>query len=140
MKAISLWQPWASLWLSGVKIHETRSWHIRKQWKAWEPGDRIAIHAAKEFIKDHDAVVEDILRRRCGERWFETLPVGALIGTIIVADCVPTESVITTMADDVCGDFREGRYAWRGADPIIFPQPIPWRGSQGIFNVPDDPS
>lgn len=63
MRAISLWQPWASLWLSGFKVHETRHWHITRQWKDWNPGDRMAVHAAKRFYKDHDGHFADMLRR-----------------------------------------------------------------------------
>ena len=43
MKAISLWQPWASLIAIGAKSIETRSWPAPRALI----GDRIAIHAAK---------------------------------------------------------------------------------------------
>lgn len=29
MKAISLWQPWASLWMAGRKRFETRHWETK---------------------------------------------------------------------------------------------------------------
>jgi hypothetical protein len=45
MKAISLWQPWASLWVSGRKIHETRSWRTRH--RGW-----LAVHAARRIEAD----------------------------------------------------------------------------------------
>lgn len=148
MKATSLWQPWGSLWLSGVKIHETRHWHIRRQWSDWKPGDRMAVHAAKRFEKDHDGELAAILRGAFGPNWFRDLPTGALIGTIAVTACVSSESVfapgsysrltVEERNNLHCGDFSEGRFAWLGADPIIFPKPIPYRGSQGIFSVPDD--
>ena len=140
MKAISLWQPWASLWLSGRKIHETRHWHIRNQWKDWTPGQRMAVHAAKKFVKDIDPEedLRKILDDQFGGHWAMDLPTGALIGTIAVMDCVSAGLIPDLDEDDrECGNFADGRWAWRGADPIIFPHPIPWRGSQGIFNVPD---
>ena len=139
MKAISLWQPWGSLWLSSVKLHETRHWHIKDQWKAWRPGDRIAVHAAKRFEKDHDTDLAAILRRTFGTEWHRTLPTGAIIGTIAVTDCLPAGQIEPLGDDDrECGNFADGRWAWRGADPIILQTPVPWRGSQGIFNVPDE--
>lgn len=149
MKAISLWQPWASLWLSKLKLHETRSWHITKQWREWQPGDRMAIHASQKFIKDHDSDFAEILREEFGALWYRELPTGALLGTIAVSDCQLTETIFRpgqlfeqmTMAERVnyqCGDFYEGRYAWEGAEPIIFKKPIPYRGQQGIFSVPDE--
>jgi len=42
MKAITLYQPWASLLAIGPKKHETRSWKTKH--RGW-----IAIHAAKRF-------------------------------------------------------------------------------------------
>lgn len=138
MKAISLWQPWGSLWLSLVKLHETRDWHIRKQWKDWKVDERIAVHAAKRFEKDHDPALAHILRRTFGADWYRTLPTGALIGTILVTDCTPTDQLAPGADDFECGNFAPGRYAWRGEAPVIFAEPIPWRGSQGIFNVPNE--
>lgn len=148
MKAIPLWQPWGSLWLSGAKLHETRHWHIRRQWPDWKPGDRAAVHATQKFIKDFDSDFAEILRRQFGANWFKDLPTGALIGTISVTACQHTETIYAPgswssmshveRTDYECGDFSEGRYAWRGQEPVIFKTPIPWKGSQGLFNVPDD--
>ncbi len=36
------------------------------------------------------------------------------------------------------GDFSVGRYAWKLSNPVRFAEPIPYRGMQQIFNVPDD--
>ncbi len=148
MRCISLWQPWGSLWLSGVKIHETRHWHIKRQWPDWKPGDRMAVHAAKKFEKDHDGEFAAILRQQFGAEWYRNMPTGALIGTIGVIACVPTESVypMDKFLEDMmprdrhnylCGDFFEGRFAWEGSVPHLFAEPIPYRGAQGIFNVDD---
>jgi hypothetical protein len=138
VKTISLWQPWGSLWLSGVKVHETRHWQIKDHWKDWKPGDRIAVHAAKRFEKDHNTEFAALLRRACGAEWYRTMPTGALLGSIAVTGCFPAGQLELGDDDRECGDFSDGRWAWRGADPIILPSPVPWKGSQGIFNVPDD--
>lgn len=45
MKAISLWQPWATLWVLQIKRNETRSWAFPH----WYTGS-VAIHAAKKKI------------------------------------------------------------------------------------------
>lgn len=148
MKTISLWQPWGSLWLSGAKVHETRHWHIKNQWREWNTSARIAIHAAKKFEKDHDPYFADVLRRIFGTEWYRSLPTGAIIGSIVVTGCFPAEQIFggkkyTAMSqperdDFLSGDFSEGRWAWRGALPEFLTAPVPWRGSQGIFNVPDE--
>lgn len=151
MRCISLWQPWASLWLvtPRAKLHETRHWHIKRQWPEWTPADRIVVHAAKKFVKDFDGDLASILREHFGPFWYRDMPTGALIGTVHVTACEKTETVFppgkmatdmtpTERTDYECGDFYEGRYAWKGDHPIIFPEPIPYRGAQGIFSVPDN--
>ena len=47
MKAISLWQPWASLIACGAKPYETRHWAPPRELI----GQTIAIHAAKKIDK-----------------------------------------------------------------------------------------
>ena len=42
MKALTLWQPWASLVIAGAKPYEFRSWSPPR----WLIGQRIVIHAA----------------------------------------------------------------------------------------------
>lgn len=44
MKVISLWQPWASLWVHGLKRIETRSWAFPLQLPVV-----LAVHAAKKW-------------------------------------------------------------------------------------------
>lgn len=36
------------------------------------------------------------------------------------------------------GDFSLGRFAWALRNPVMFSKPIPYRGRQGFFSVPDD--
>jgi hypothetical protein len=46
MKALTLWQPWASLVVNNVKLYEFRGKSYRAYVDPPRPGDRIAIHAA----------------------------------------------------------------------------------------------
>jgi hypothetical protein len=57
MKAISLWQPWASLIACGAKPFETRSWAPPRELI----GQPIAIHAAKKIDKDAAAFAEELV-------------------------------------------------------------------------------
>lgn len=57
MKAISLWQPWASLIACGAKSFETRHWAPPRELI----GQTIAIHAAKKIDKDAAAMATDIM-------------------------------------------------------------------------------
>jgi hypothetical protein len=68
------------------------------------------------------------------------LPLGALIGIVNLVGCDRADALPIghSITDDYhCGDFSPGRYAWRRAEYKLFDQPIPYRGAQGIFEVPD---
>src|SRR3954468_22513713 len=133
MKAISLWQPWASLWLSPRKIHETRHWQTSH--RGW-----LAVHAAKK-IDEVDVAVLDLLVDEFGKDWKSALPQGAIIGAVDLIACVPADSVYGTHigaehCDDlIAGDFSEGRYAWRRGEFRRLREPIPFTGLPGFFEV-----
>ncbi len=57
MKAISLWQPWASLIACGAKPFETRHWAPPLELI----GKTIAIHAAKKVDKDAAQLAEELM-------------------------------------------------------------------------------
>jgi hypothetical protein len=95
------------------------------------------VHAAKRFIKDIDGPLRKVLDDEFGGHWAMDLPAGALIGVVNLIAIVPTETMPKedTETDDVrCGDF--GRFAWRHGVYRRFPEPIPYRGRQQIFDVP----
>lgn len=57
MKAISLWQPWASLIACGAKPFETRHWAPPRELI----GQTIGIHAAKKVDKDAADFAEELM-------------------------------------------------------------------------------
>ena len=135
MKAISLWQPWASLWCSEAKIHETRHWPTSH--RGW-----LLVHAAKRRIDDHGGTrLDDICDGLWGHHWGMEVPRGALVGMVNLVGCVSTDTMPIghqSTEDYECGDFSHGRYAWRRAAFHVFRDPIPYRGQQGMFEVPDN--
>lgn len=151
MKAVSLWQPWASLWCSPRKIHETRGRTLR--YRGW-----LAVHAAKfdacrDIVKhqthEQMAPLVAILEDEYGGHWSRDLPRGAIIGAVNIIDCLPTQDVvrariesryadIADLDDATCGNFEPGRFAWRRGEFKLLPQPVPYRGMQSLFDVPDD--
>lgn len=50
-------------------------------------------------------------------------------------DCVPVEYVRGIINDDerAFGDYSDGRFAWKLADPRPFEYPIPMRGALGLW-------
>lgn len=68
MKAISLWQPWASLIACGAKPYETRDWAPPRELI----GQVIAIHAAKKVDRDAFAIAERVFYGPLHDRLYAT--------------------------------------------------------------------
>lgn len=131
MKALSLWQPWASLVVLGLKQYETRSWKTSYR-------GTLVIHAGKEWNNDLEAQMLSI-----EYAWGVDLK-GALrgvaLGTVELVDIFRTEAVLGKEVPDYSmesdfGDYTAGRYAWKLANPIAFPEPILCAGHQRLWEV-----
>lgn len=138
MRAISLWQPWASAIPAGLKTIETRHWPTRRR-------GPIAIHAAKRRIDSAMAVeladhpiVSSFFRAigiDCIGDVNRTFPFGAIVAVANLVDCVPTESMTEVSSSDYqFGNFAPGRFAWRLDNIHRVDPPIPLKGRQGIFD------
>jgi hypothetical protein len=130
MKAITLKQPWASLWLHGPKLHETRA--FRTHHVGW-----LLVHASQSLDRP-SAQVGAIAARCFGGDWYEKLPRGALLGAVYLRGCEPTGMARKHVEheDLLCGDYSPGRWAWRRIGPTIrLDEPIPLRGMPGMFDV-----
>lgn len=131
MKAISLWQPWATLVALGVKQFETRGWATNYR-------GPLAIHAAKRKADKYElneAILESLID--AGFTRLSELPYGCIVCTVDLVDCCTTESAHLSSfwrpAERHFGDYTPGRFAWRLANvqPV---DNIPARGSQGFWN------
>ncbi len=142
MKALTIWQPWASLLASGRKKYETRSW-------ATSYRGPIAIHAAKRPVRQ---TIDELVADR-GDGWttldyFESLfmrpgeldhlPTGVVVGTALLTRCnLITEDFVAklTPMELALGDFTLGRYAWEFHGRIPLDSPIPAKGMQGLWEL-----
>jgi activating signal cointegrator 1 len=140
MRAISLWQPWATLLISGVKKIETRDWPLR--YNGW-----LAIHAAKKWDRQiEQACLEPGLReaivaadphgRFAPQHWSR----GAIVGMVNITKVVKYEDSLRhklalTTRERACGLYEPGRWLWICNTAIAFKEPVPWKGSQGLFEV-----
>lgn len=129
MRAISLWQPWASLIFTArrVKRHETR------HWATFYRGP-LAIHAAQKLVTDLEDDLLELLGEECGPLWASQLPRGRMLGVAQLSDCRLTESIDPDTLDRLCGNWTPGRYAWRLDEPVKFLDPPPCKGRQGFFD------
>jgi hypothetical protein len=161
MKALSLWQPWASAMAVGAKTIETRSWGTSYR-------GPLAIHAAKRCIKDELIDVQSSwgwcgalydLGVRMGqvERLWDLLPFGAIIAIAYLDACRRSETFTGGELDTprvplalqeaeglgeayafterMMGNFSPGRYGWEFSKVDILKTPIPCRGYQQLFEV-----
>lgn len=133
MKAISLWQPWASLIAVGAKQYETRSWGTPYR-------GPLVIHASKTE-QGMSSFGEYHIRQAlagAGIRSTYALPRGVALCVVNLVDCdVMTSRLIDDISEDefAFGDWKEGRYAWKMEVVRVFDKPIPMRGMQGLFDV-----
>jgi hypothetical protein len=139
MKAISLTQPWATLVALNAKLIETRSWSTAHR-------GPIAIHAAKRFPREcMELALTEPFRstlRAGGVRKLLELPVGAVVATAYLDDCVrftETNSIWSLGAEHerAFGDFTPGRYGFILSRVQLLATPIPCRGALGLWDVPD---
>lgn len=96
MKALSLWQPWASLLVSGHKRVETRGWPLRHR-------GPLLIHAARYWSAEISAtcIREPFKDALESVGVFHPNPFlrpkglsfGAIVGRVDINDCLPTERV-----------------------------------------------
>jgi hypothetical protein len=142
VRAISLWQPWATLIAIGAKSIETRSWETLHR-------GPIAIHAAKKWDRTLAAMCVDQPHFR--KRLFApehglvsedgkglVLPFGCIVAT---ASLVRIERIGVSYRHGISdeeaafGDYSPGRFAWHLRDVVKLDVPVPVRGAQGIFDL-----
>lgn len=150
MKALTVYQPWASLISMGLKTVETRGWKTNYR-------GPLAIHAAKRLWPQ--AGVELLNNERVLEAWrhasgaemqkaWHLWPHGAIVATCRLAYCreipdwpalyvydvrMKAEVRIEESLEGLLGDFTPGRFIWvlENIQPLI--KPIPAMGRQGMW-------
>ncbi|MGG1249913.1 ASCH domain-containing protein [Brevibacillus agri] len=140
MKAITIYQPWATLIALGEKRYETRGWKTNYR-------GPIAIHASKNI--DHQAAL--MVARNCPEIWrkISPLPTGCVVAVAELVECWSVhlyQNVEIYLHEGVGGGTRSidpqeekfgwyepGRYAWELANMRKI-DPVPAKGQQGLWN------
>lgn len=130
MRAVSLWQPWASAVVLGYKRIETRKWSTPFR-------GTLAIHAAKK----RDSIttqMENVARGELGLVLPDPLPRGGVIGLVDLVDIREMDEELIAAQTELelaLGDWREGRFAWYFENPRPI---VPWlevRGYQRMWHL-----
>lgn len=159
MKAITLYQPYASLIAVGVKTIETRSWSTPYR-------GLLAIHAAKTVPEEWEDEGDDLCRRfknELGDRVLgdskslfggAVLPRSAIVAVAKIDACLPTDDTFDDEGylfdvaaegdnrrirvpdnDLLTGNYEEGRFGWMLTNVRALKNPVPVRGNRGIWDV-----
>jgi hypothetical protein len=151
MKALTIWQPWGSLIMSGAKPYEFRQWDYRDRSPSLE-GQRIVIHAGARPVKLLE--VEDIIDRmtdrlsslraemampllerlRTAYKCRGVVELSAGLGTAILGKPRQVSALFNSPADSDRIDHH--MWAWPFTDIKPFEVPIPMRGMQGFWTWP----
>lgn len=121
MRAITLYQPFASWIARGDKEYETRSWSTKYR-------GEILIHAG---LKLDYLPMTDII---------ENYPRGVVVALATLENVYPTELQIdyVSMDERAVGDWRPDRYAWKLTDVRPLQIPIACKGRQGLWRPSGD--
>jgi len=165
MKAITIWQPWASLIMIGAKPNEFRpaSFLDRRSYRNGpEIGERIVIQAGARAVRP--AEIEDLLRRIDAEangtaseeehtclvldearelllkvraaHKYRLLPLGMALGSAVLGTPIRSCDLFRiNVADSDRGQFN---WAWPLSDIRHYEPPFPVTGSQGFFEIAEE--
>lgn len=158
MKALSLYQPWASAIALGAKRIETRPWKTSHR-------GPIAIHAAKRWTREISigvasswtwcAVLRPLGVRMGGDvEVDDVLARGSVVAIANLVDCRPTDSFtvgeldvlrraegtdsdtdLYSWSERMLGNYAPGRFGFVLDDIVALDRPIPCVGRQRIFNL-----
>jgi hypothetical protein len=159
MKAITIWQPWASLIMVGAKPYEFRPKNYLRYVGAPAIGECVVIHAGARTIKG--AEIEDLLARlgdeggstglnpdiarlvleRCkAAAKYQALPLGCGLGTAVLGRPLNASRIFRgpiADSDRAAADEDAYNWAWPLEDVKPFDAPIPMRGAQGFWLWPE---
>ncbi len=149
MKALTLWQPWATLVAMEVKRIETRSWATAYR-------GEIAIHAAAKLppkwlgassrsdpFRDELADLfsvrmdrDDRTGKRVGDI-LRGLPYGKVVCIVRLVGIEETSEELRqglTQWERLFGNYEAGRYAWYLEMVDVLNPPIPAKGNRMLWN------
>lgn len=149
MKALTLWQPWATLVAMGEKKIETRCWQTKYRGElaihaaANIPAKYLGASARTEPFRDELADVFCVRQDRddrSGKRVNDILrglPKGKIVCLVRVAHIEPVSDFLREMLNKrelIFGNYEEGRHAWFLEIVEVVEPPILAKGNRMLWN------
>ncbi|BAY87775.1 hypothetical protein NIES267_72990 (plasmid) [Calothrix parasitica NIES-267] len=132
LKAISLWQPWASLIELGLKHYETRSWKTKYR------GKLLICSAAKSTKEQYQQYLKIDSEVKL-PLWDETNFLrGYALAICDLVDCIDITPEFINQQSQIemlCGDWQVGRYAWKLENIQPIAKPFAVKGKQRFFDI-----
>jgi hypothetical protein len=131
MKALTLYQPWATLVAIGAKKIETRSWSTNYR-------GPLAIHAGKHWMDEDFLYIEPFASCLHNIK----IPFGFVVATCELASVIRIGQASYTWAsqkwvlndqEHAFGDYSTGRYMWLLDKVKILTEPIPAKGAMRLW-------
>lgn len=127
IKALTLFQPWASFMALGLKRNETRSWSTSYR-------GPLAIHAAAKIPQDFPLQILEWAPASMGgsHEW----PKGKILCVVDLVEILTTTAMIPFInhTEFMLGNYSSGRFAWSTKMIQAFAEPIPCKGHQGLWD------
>lgn len=126
MKALTLWEPFASCIAFGVKKIETRTYKTNYR-------GVLLIHAGKRAVDDYGMSLLSLLEKDYKQKI--TVNRGHIVARVNLVDCVQmTQDYIDkqTPLEKGLGGWYVGNWAWV-LDEVVQITPIPATGAQGFW-------
>lgn len=132
MKVLSIKEPYATLIMEKVKRIETRSWKTNYRGELY-------IHASKSKIskdKKEKKELMDLIKDK-------DMNYGKIICKCNLVDCIYMDNEFLKKIEKekieyICGEYKEGRYAWVLEDIVVLEDKIDAKGRLGIWNYKGD--
>jgi ASCH domain len=149
VKALTVWQPWATLIMIGAKPYEFRRWDYRTRQPGLE-NQRIWIHAGSRPIRlvEIDDIIErmddglsslkadkalPLLERiRGAYKGQGVVELSAVLGSVILGTPISVTALFNSPADSNRIDHH--MWAWPLTDISVLTPPVPMRGAQGFWS------
>lgn len=154
MKAITLWEPWATLVVIGAKRWEFRKWDFSSRYPSLVD-QRIAIAAGVRSIRkaeiidllnridDDQSSLDGLIAKPALYRLLEEVnagrppsTLGHVLGDAIFRKPVPAIELFGTPAPADSDRFLQSRFAWPLEEVRAYEPPYPYKGHQGFWNCP----